>query len=297
MKQTRAWQGRTDGGAWGQHALLVLFKYADIRLGYVMATLAVPFYLLFRWRNARAIYHYFRQRQHQRLWLSLWNVFRNHVLFGCMLMDRFACYAGKGGRFRVVMDGEELFDQLSSQPDGFVTGSAHAGNFEMAGYLLQPKGKQMFGLVFGGEAAVVQQERISMLAGNRIELIPVQEDLSHLFKLQQVLCDGQIVCLPCDRNWGSAKQFRLPLLGAEAGFPAGPFTVAARLDKAMVALFVMKSALREYTVHVRMLSDPADRNLPVRQQAEAMAARYTEALGEMLGKYPLQWFNFYEFWS
>lgn len=297
MEQAKAWQGTTDGGSFGQRAMLGIFRYADVRVGYFIVALTVPFYMLGRRKNAGAIYRYFRQRHGYGRMRSLWSVYRNHCIFGNMLIDRFACYAGHAGRFRVTVDGEERFSRLTAGQDGFLMGSAHAGNFEMAGYLLQPEHKKIYGLIYEGEAAVMQQQREQILTRHRIGMIPVRGDLSHVFRMQQVLAEGDIICMPCDRRWGSAKAFRLPFLGGEADFPAGPFAVAAQLGKAMIAIFAMKTGAWSYTVHVRDLSDGLDHSLPVRQLAGQLAGRYAAALGEMLRKYPLQWFNFYDFWN
>ena len=82
MEQAKAWQGTTGGGSFGQRAMLGIFRYADVRLGYFIVALTVPFYMLGRRRNAKAIYRYFRQRHGYGRIRSLWSVYRNHCIFG-----------------------------------------------------------------------------------------------------------------------------------------------------------------------------------------------------------------------
>lgn len=298
MDQTgKAWQGKTDGGTFGQRAMLCLFRYADVRVGYAAVALTVPFYMLFRHGNAAAIYDYFRTRQGYGRWKSLCSVYRNHLVFGEMLIDRFACYAGRSHKFRVDIDDPDTFSRLSASPEGFLMAGAHAGNFEMAGYLLHQDAKKIHGLIYEGETDTLQQNRRKVLARNHIDMIPVRNDMSHLFRMREVLDAGDVVCLPCDRRWGSDKAEEVTLLGAPALFPAGGFLVAATLGRPMMACFAMKAGTYAYRVHVRMLSGTEDEPLPVRQQAARMAARFADALDGVLRQYPLQWFNFYRFWN
>lgn len=293
----KAWQGRTDGGTFGQQAMLCLFRYAGVRIGYAAVALTVPFYMLFRRKNAAAIYGYLHERQGFSRWKSLYSVYRNHLIFGEMLIDRFACYAGRSHLFRIEIDDPDTFGRLSAGSNGFLMASAHAGNFEMAGYLLHQDAKKIHGLIYEGETATLQQNRRKVLAKNHIDMIPVRNDLSHLFRMRQALDAGDVVCLPCDRLWGSDKTEEVMLLDAPARLPAGGFLVAATLGRPMMACFAMKTGTYAYRVHVHMLSDEADHTMPVKQQAARMASRYAAALDSMLRQYPLQWFNFYRFWN
>ena len=83
--------------------------------------------------------------------------------------------------------------------DFFIIGSSfflfHVGNFELNGYLMRQDEKPINGLIFGGEAKVVQKYRAFVLNSNNVNLIPVEEDMSHIFLINKALTDGEIVCM------------------------------------------------------------------------------------------------------
>jgi predicted LPLAT superfamily acyltransferase len=107
----KQWQGTTGGGNFGHNSLVFLFRIFNVKIGYVFLALVVPFYMLFAHQGYKSIYHYFRKRQHFSVYKSFIHTYRNHFLFGQMMLDRFAVYAGKSAIFTTELDGNELFEQ------------------------------------------------------------------------------------------------------------------------------------------------------------------------------------------
>ena len=83
---------------------------------------------------------------------------------------------------------------------------------------------------------------------------------------------------------------RETLLGKEASFPSGPFLIASRLNVPVVFVYVMKEANLHYHLYTRQ-SNAKHRD------EKALLKSYTESLESMLKKYPLQWFNYFDFWK
>lgn len=288
------WHGTTDGTPWMQRTLIKLFRFIPIVFFYGVTALVIPFYMLFDRRGYRASYRFFRRlgRGPVRSFLS---VYANEFRLGQVVMDRFALYAGR--RFRLDVDGKDLFDRLKASPAGFVQVSSHVGNPELAGYQLPVEGKRMHVLVFPGETQTVMQQRAAVFERMNITMVPVAEDLSHLFALNAALLDGDIVSMPGDRLFGSTKSFTCDFLGAPARFPAGPFLLAAQREVPMLALFVMKEGLRRYRVLVRSVGTQSEVQMPARLRAESMARDFAGLLESVTRRYPTQWFNFYDFWQ
>lgn len=294
-RSERKWSGKTGGGTFGQRFILRMLRVTDVRVLYAVLAVVVPFYMLFGRKGYRAVYGYFRRRQGYGPMKSFGATYRNHFLFGQMMLDRFAIYAGRRD-FEMEVVGAGEFRRLVEGERGFVIGSAHTGNFEIAGYLLRQDRKVMNGIIFGGETAEVQARRAEILGMNNVRLVPVREDMSHLFAIKAAIDGGDIVSLACDRVFGSSKCFRRTLLGAEAEFPVGGFQLAAQTGVEMVAVFVMKSARRKYTAYVRPLDVDRGALASTRAVAEALADKFVAELESILHRYPEQWFNFYDFW-
>lgn len=275
-----------------QRSLLSLVKVCPLWLSYGIMSLAIPFYVLFDGRGRRASYRFFRKRMGYGSVRSCASVFRNMYGMGKLVIDRFSAYAGK--RFRMSADGREHFEDLLARPGAFMMLGSHLGNYEMIGYMF-PSPRPIKVLVYGGETAVVMQNRHRMFAASRIEMIPVEDDMSHLYILNNALADGEIVSLPADRPFGSRKVFRLPFLGADASFPQGPFIMAVQREVPVVVAFALKQNRSTYHMVMRSLEMPREGTSA--QRAKQLAGSYVSLLEDMARRYPEQWFNFFDFWA
>lgn len=273
--------------------LIAVLRWMDVRLLYAFSALfIVPVCLLLN-KSRRVIYRYFRRRQHYGLLKAAWKTYTNHCLFSQVVIDRFAMYAGK--RFAIEVEGYEYFQHLAQRQEGFVQLSSHIGNYEIAGYTLVARDKPFNAVVFQGEKESVMQGRSRMFADTNIRMIPMSSDMSHLFAIDYALQEGETVSIPADRVFGSHKTISVSFLGATAQLPQGPFRVAAMRGMDVLAVNVMKSRARAYKIYVSPLH--YDRNAPRTQQIQQLAEAYTAQLERMLGLYPAQWYNFYDFWT
>lgn len=225
---------------------------------------------------------------------AFWHVYKNHWMFGAVILDRFASYSGK--RFKIEVPQMYMYSKICSRKEGFVQLSAHIGNDEMAGYELKPP-KKMNALVFGGEGETLTENRARVLEKNNVRLVNISEDMSHLVILNNALADGEIVNILGDRVFGSNRTIRCEILNGKADLPLGPFLLAAMRDVPVISVFVVKTGLRRYTVNLFRPDEWLSKGLDVREKAEEMAMSYAFSIKMMLLLYPDQWFNFYEFWN
>ena len=239
------------------------------------------------------IYRFFRQRFGQSPVNAFWNTYLNHCLFAQVVIDKFAMYAGK--KFDVQIDGYDHFLRLAAQEAGFVQLSSHMGNYEIAGYTLVAESKRFNAIVFFGEKASVMENRNKMFAHTNIHMIPIREDMSHLFEIDRALSEGEIVSIPGDRIWGSPKVLKAEFLGKEARFPMGPFTVAAMRGLDVLAVNVMKESSKCYRIYVTPLD--YDKQAPRRRQTDQLLHSYVAELERLLALYPTQWYNYFDFWN
>ncbi|MDR3252365.1 MAG: lipid A biosynthesis (KDO)2-(lauroyl)-lipid IVA acyltransferase [Tannerella sp.] len=300
----REWTGVTGGSAFGQRAMKILCSLVSVRVGYAILVFVIPFYMLFARKGYNAIYSYFRTRHNYPPMKAFGMTYLNHYRFGQMILDRFAVYAGQRN-FRVDNPDNDLFLQMVNSDKGCIIATAHVGNPELCGYLLSQQTKRINSLIFGGEAKEVQKNRSAVLGNNNVRLVPVDADMSHLFVINDALTNGEMVSMPCDRPFGSAKTASCTFLGAETNFPIGAFVMASRFDLPVIALFVLKVSAKLYRIHVigvpaptrQQIADNATTGLSTRSAAYAMTRSYAAILEEIVKKYPEQWFNFYNFWD
>ena len=286
------WKGRTDGLPWMIRSLVVLMKVVDRHVIYCFMAVVVPFYMIFHHDSYLATYRFFRQRLGYGRIKSFLKVYANHYRFGQVIIDRYAAYAGK--KFRFELDGNERFMELVNGERGFVQLSSHAGNYEMVGYGLTSVTKKINGLFYGGESKVMMDFRRKILALHNVNLIEVDESMSHIFNMNAAIDRGEIVSMTGDRLFGSSKAFKCMFLGKEASFPMGPFALAVQKEVPMLAVFSMRYHGR-YRVYVRDIKP--DESLPLRARMADMARQFAAELENVVRMYPTQWFNYYDFWK
>ena len=261
--------------------LIKLLKGIDIRIVYIFTYIFVIPPCLFR-DGFKPIYHYFRQRWGYGPIKAFRMTYRNHYMFAQVVIDR-------------TIDGFEHFRRLADRPGAFVLLSSHVGNYEMAGYTLVSDRKRLNALVFSGEKQTVMEHRTEMFADKNIRMIPVSDDMSHLFLLDQAIQQGEIISMPADRIFGSQKSVTMKLLGAEVRLPLGPFSVATMRGLNVLTVNVMKTATNSYKIYVKPLD--YDKQSPRRQQISQLAQGYAAELERILTMYPTQWYNYFEYWN
>ena len=291
--QHNEWSGKTGGLPWMQRSLVSLFRVLPLGLLYGVMALVVPFYMIFSRKGYQAMYCFFRERFGFGPLKSFCHVYANHFRFGQVILDRFGVYAGK--KYQFISEEQSIFDEKETHQEGFIMLSSHVGNYEIAGYSLRPKIKRYNALVFAGETETVMENRQRILSQNNVRMVPVKDDLSHLFLLNSALDEGEIVSMPADRIFGSQKSVECQFFGEKARFPLGAFAMAVQKEVDVIAVFVMKESLRKYHIYLREIQ--YDRQLSKRDQMSHLAQKFAEQLEDIVRRYPTQWFNYYDFWE
>lgn len=292
MAQERAWQGGTDGTSWMHRKLVRIVRHVPLRLMYgFVAVFVVPFYFVFS-KGYKPMYHYFNQRLGYRPVKAFFGVYHNFCRFSQVILDRF--YMFSGGKFDVEVENYHLYQELAEDKPGFMILSAHVGCYELAGYTLVATKKRFNALAFGEEAEAIVENRQRLFENTNIRIIPVKDDLSHLFALNDALDNGESVSFPSDRLVGKQRTVTCDFLGAAARFPMGPFALAAQRDLPVLTVNVMKDMAKRYKVFVHRLKKEGETR---QERIESYVRQYVGHLEDVLRRYPEQWFNYYEFWN
>lgn len=290
--EQQKWTGKTDGTSGMQRCLIIIFRYIDIRVIYAVMAVVIIFYMLLQHKTYIAQYRFFRQRLARKPLHALGSVYRNHYAFGQIVLDRFASYAGR--RYRFIIDEPNLFQKYAGQQNGLFIVFSHAGNYEMAGYELRSP-KPMHIVAFGGDTDTVMQNRYRKLAPNHIDIIPVQTDLSHIFRICIALQAGEIVSMAGDRLMDGQRTLLCPFFGEKAYLPQGAFQIAATQEKPVLTVFVMKEKWDTYRIIIHQLK--VNTMLARKERIYDLAMQYVHRLEQIIHCYPYQWFCYYDFWD
>lgn len=287
------WKGTTGGMPWMQRTLIKWLAVTDQRIIYGVMAVVILFYMLFGHRGYIAMYHFYHRDRREPWYRAFIDVYRNHYHFGQVVIDRFAAFGGK--RFKLIFEqpNNDRYNELARQEEGFVQLSCHMGNYELAGYMIPPEKKHLYALVFMGETETMMLNRQKMFRENKIEMVPVSSDMSHIFTLNNALRDGDIVSMPGDRVFGSPKSLTCRFLGGTCELPMGPFQMAVTRELPMTPVFIMKERWDTYHVYVDIVRP--DESLPRKERMQALAQQFADQMASMIDKYPTQWYNYFEF--
>ncbi|MDD4142686.1 MAG: lysophospholipid acyltransferase family protein [Bacteroidales bacterium] len=293
---SRQWKGTTGGGKFGQNFLFFVFRYVNVTVLYPVLLFVIPFYLLFAKEGRKAIYSYYHDVLGYTRRKSMCATVKNFYVFGKVVLDKFAMQSGKTEQFHISIENEPAFQDMLDDDKGFVIVSSHVGNFELAGHCLYQDKKQFYGVLFGAETETMKQHRTASLRRTHVNLIPIANDMSHIFAIKEALEKGGVVTILCDRMMGGNKKIKVNFLGKDAYFPIGTFILAAVTDSYMVCVFTMKEKKLDYTTYIFPLAvDKSEQS--VNRRAEKMLRQYVKYLEDIVKKYPEQWFNYYDFWN
>lgn len=289
----KEWAGTTYGNGWMHKWLIRMLRFIDVRILYGFVSIfVIPVCLVIN-PSRRIIYQYLRKRHNYGIIKSAWLTYVNHCLFGQVVVDKFAMYAGK--KFDVEIDGYDNYLRLADEPDGFIQLSAHVGNYEIAGYTLKSEKKKFNALVFFGEKESVMRNRQKLFSTTNINMIAIRPDMGHLFEINAALANGEIVSMPSDRVFGSDKHIYTDFLGGKAKIPYGPFSIATMRGLDVIAVNVLKIGAKKYKIIVTPLC--YDKQANRKEQILQLSSAYVKELERVVNLYPTQWYNYFKFWE
>ena len=135
----------------------------------------------------------------------------------------------------------------------------------------------------------------SIFKDTHIHMIPVSPNMSHLFEINSAISRGEVVSIPADRFCGSTKKIDKCFLGKNAPLPYGPFSIATMHALDVVAVNVMKTSTKQYTIYITPLL--YNKEASRKAQIEELADAYIKELERMLRLFPAQWYNYFDFWN
>ncbi len=230
-----------------------------------------------------------------------WLSFRQFVSFGNSLLDKYIAWSQS--ITDVAMDPEEeemLFELVSSGKGCLVIGS-HFGNLEYSrGISARHPDLVINVLLYDQHAANFATLLADAKSESRMNLIQVTDvDFSLALTLKEKVDRGEWVVIAGDRiPVGEGKRVcSARFLGETANFPIGPYVLASLLRCPVYLLHCYHDG-DGYHLSVEFFKEKFVVDRKNRQLAyEEAAQKFAAALEKRVARFPLQWFNFYDFWQ
>jgi predicted LPLAT superfamily acyltransferase len=219
--------------------------------------------------------------------------------FGMSLIDKMAFLVSERSPFSFEYVREDDMTAVISQGKGTILLGAHLGNGEVAGNLFADRIRAPVNVVMlDAEREDLKAAYQPAMSRRRIAIIPMSGDgFDTVVQATNCLRRGEILVLTGDRTVGQEFE-RVPFLGEPAAFPRGPFVLAAVTGAPIIPVFAVKTGIRRY----RFVAFDPIRVGPVQRDEREAAIRqamqtYVANLEKMALEYPLQWYNYFDFWQ
>ncbi|WP_209402595.1 lipid A biosynthesis acyltransferase [Pseudozobellia sp. WGM2] len=286
------WEGQSKGNLLGYKIFIFLLKNLGIGVAYFVLRFVSFYYFLFSTKSSKCIYQYFRKRLGYSRLKSTLSIYKSYFTLGRILIDRVAISTGLRNKFTYTHDGIEHIDNLLKKNQGGILISGHVGNFEIAHYFLENRYSinKISMVTTRDEQQSILDYMDSIVIKSQLEFILVKDDMSHIFEIHNALDRGGLVVFTGDRYLPGTKTLKGELLDKEAHFPMGPYQLASRLNMPVLFVYVMKETKKHYSLYARQAEFKA-------RDAQGLLNEYTQSMEWIIRKYPLQWFNYFDFWK
>ncbi len=289
-----SWQGKSRGNKTGFRIFVWVLKHAGLRPAYLLLRFVAFYFFIFSGKAFHFQYVFFRRRMGYSFWRAVFSIYRNYYWFGQTIIDKVVFMSGMKNPLRFEFEGEKELVAMVEQNKGGLLLSAHIGNWEIAGQLLRRLGTDMHIVMYDGEQQQIKDYLESITEKQIARIILIKEDLSHIYAIQEALDKNGFVCMHADRFLEGNKTLSGFLMGRNARFPAGPFLLARTFRVPVSFVFAMKDNSLNYHFYASPAKIyPSSEESSMRE----MLQDYCNAMEKLIRKYPLQWYNYYDFWD
>lgn len=304
-ERTTWYQVRERGGLFGLRFLLRVFEVLG-RWPLLSVMLPVVAYMFLFGGTTRRAAVDFQQRLHadgpkpvSRM-RAYWTALQQFWEFGVSIVDKVVSWRNGLPLERFTWTGRAEVKALLAQNQGVILMGAHVGNIEVVRALGDSRQVVINALMFTANSRHFKAflEEINATSYLRVHDL-TSVDATLIFTLQEALARGEFVALLADRvpKLSEGREVRVPFLGDDAAFPEGPWILASMLAAPVYTVFSMREGGNRYHVEFARLCDRVELPRDTRREAiHSYASTFANKLGDIVSRYPTQWFNFYDFW-
>ena len=301
------WSTMQEAGALNGIRFLILIYNVFGRAIFSVILVPVMAYFFIRRSAARQASREFLRRvktaypeslPNQPIW---WLSFRHFLRFGNSLLDKYIAWSQSVIDIAMDADDEKLLFELVSSGKGCLVIGSHFGNLEYSRGISARHPELVINvLLYDQHAANFAALLKEAKSDSRMNLIQVTDiDFSVALTLREKVERGEWVVIAGDRiPVGEGKRVcSASFFGEKAEFPIGPY-VLANLLHCPVYLLHCFLAEDDYHLKVEFFEEEIVVDRKNRQAAyEEAAQKFATALEKMVARFPLQWFNFFDFWQ
>lgn len=299
---------RERGSLLGLKTIFFFYKYGGRYLA-IALLYPVIFYFLFSGKVTRTASQKYLNKMYKLGYIAqkptLWMSFKHFLSMGFAALDKVDVWLGNITMTSINHVNYATFEALLSTNKGALIIGSHLGNLEVCRALANDNTSACFNVLVFTEHAQKFNDFINGLNDEvKINLIEVTEmgpDLAIM--LQEKIDQGEYVVIAGDRTSTTVagRVVYSDFLGDTAPFSQGPFILAGILKCPVLMMFCLKAtppAKQKYNLIFEKLSPGVHWTRKTRDiELIKLVDIYAKTLEKYCAQYPLQWFNFFDFWQ
>lgn len=297
------WSGLQElGSAWGISTLFWIYKLLGRRPFQIALAPVILFFFVSK-PTQRAASRQFLTRCYEAGGLSrppnTWLCLRHFFSFGEAVLDKFVAWNGGFDADDIAYHGYDQVRAMLDRGRGVLLLGSHLGNLEICRALSHLHSVRLRILTHTHHARNFNRLLERLDEKSQMSLQQVTElGVAEAAELSAWVASGGVVLIAADRVSVSATRTSFaPFLRHAAPFPQGPFILGSLLACPVFTLFCVRRG-RRFEAVFEPFAEQLD--MPRADRARAIdecATRFAERLEQHCLTDPLQWFNFFPFWS
>ncbi len=227
--------------------------------------------------------------------------FRHFYAFGEALLDKLLAWSGRIPNDAIDFPQQDELQRVLRHGRGAVLIGAHLGNLELIRAVANQQQLRVQAVYFTENAQQFQaqlQKQNPDVAKNVIAVSDIGPETA--MQLRAAIDHGDILVIVGDRTSvkHQERSVLVNFMGRPAPFAIGPWVLAALLECPVYLFFCVREQQR-HRVWLESFATPQLRLQRERreQHLQEIISLYAQRLQEYALRYPLQWFNFYDFWA
>ena len=291
----RNWTGKSKGNKTGHQIFVWLLKHFGVKPAYSLLIFVSFYYFISSIKTNKYAYNYFRKLGFNKV-KSIVCIYKNYYAFGQTIIDRISAMAGFSNKFTYNFDGEDYLHKMVSNGKGGIMLSAHTGNWEIAGHFLDRLNTPINILMLDAEYAHIKNYLDQVTGKRKAKIIVINNDMSHVFEIMEALNNNELICIHADRLLDkNQKSIDISFLEEKARFPYSIFKMIVTYNVPVTFVFAHKETSTHY--HFTATPEKIYNTGNKEERVTKLATDYVIELEKKVKQYPLQWYNYYNFWE
>ena len=219
------------------------------------------------------------------------------------IADKLSVWNGDITLKNLKIEGKDLLRKSFQNKKGGIILTAHLGNIEIARALslIDENAIIVNVLAFQKNSAKINQILNQVNQKFAINLIEAESvTISLMIALKKKVDSGEFIVIAADRTsiTQPSNAIAVNFLGKGTYFPKGAFILAGVLACPVFFMLCLKSHDQQYRLVIKEFAEQLDISRPDRDEnLRHYAQQFADLLCAFCVQYPLQWFNFYNFWQ